>query len=207
MQLVLVAHRCRAAFEVAHVCVVVGNDERALELTRVACVDAEVGAKLHRAAHALGYVDERSVGEHGAVERCEEVVAVGHHASQVLAHEVGMVLYGVAYRAEDDAFLGEVLREGGLHAHGVHDGVYRHAAECESFFERYSELVECLHQLGIYLLILVLLLCERVGVVRNRLIVDLGHVHVAPLRLLHRLPVAESLQTELKHPVGFALLA
>ena len=118
-----------------------------------------------------------------------------------------MVLYGVAYRAEDDAFLGKVLREGGLHADGVHDGVYRHAAQRKAFFERYAELVECLHQLGVYLLILVLLLGERVGVVRNRLIVDLGHVHVSPLRLLHRLPVAECLQTELEHPVGFALLA
>ena len=75
MQLVLVAHRRGAAFEIAHVGALVGDDQRALELAGVALVDAEIGGQLHRAAHARRHIDERAVGEHRRVERGEEVVA------------------------------------------------------------------------------------------------------------------------------------
>ena len=75
MQLVLVAHRRRAAFEIADVGALVGDDQRALELAGVLLVDAEVGRELHRAAHARRHVDERAVGEHRRIERREEVVA------------------------------------------------------------------------------------------------------------------------------------
>ena len=92
MQLVLVAHRRRTALKIAHVAVVVGHDERALELARVAGVDAEVAAELHRTAHALGDVDERTVAEHGGVERRREIVAIRHHTAQILTYEVGMLL-------------------------------------------------------------------------------------------------------------------
>ena len=70
-----------------------------------------------------------------------------------------MALYGVADGAEDDAFLGEVLLEGGLHRHGVHNGVDGDTAQCEALFEWYAELVKRFHQLGVYLLLLVGLLC------------------------------------------------
>ena len=75
VQLVLVAHRGGAALEVAHVGALLGDDQRALELAGVRGVDAEVGGQLHRAAHALGDVAERAVGEDRRVERGEEVVA------------------------------------------------------------------------------------------------------------------------------------
>ena len=81
VQLVLIAHRRRAAFEVAHVRAFLGDDQRAFELTGLGGVDAEVGRQLHRAAHALRHVHERAVGEHGGVQRREEIVRVGHDAS------------------------------------------------------------------------------------------------------------------------------
>ena len=61
VQLVLVAHRRRAAFEIGNIGAFVGHDQRAFELARVAGVDAEIGGKLHRAAHALGHIDECAV--------------------------------------------------------------------------------------------------------------------------------------------------
>ena len=117
-----------------------------------------------------------------------------------------MVLYGVADGAENYSFLCEFLLEGGLHRHRVHNGIHRHAAERQSFFERYAELVECLHELRVYLLLLILLLCQRVGIIRDCLVVDLRQVHMSPCGLLERLPVAERLKAELEHPVGLALL-
>ena len=89
VELVLVAHRRGAAFEVADVGALVGDDQRALELAGVRGVDAEVGRQLHRAAHALRHVAERAVGEHRRVERREEVVADRHHRAEVLLHQFG----------------------------------------------------------------------------------------------------------------------
>ena len=63
MKLVLVALRRRAAFEIGDIGALVGDDQRALELAGVLLVDAEIGRKLHRAAHARRHIDERAVGE------------------------------------------------------------------------------------------------------------------------------------------------
>ena len=60
MQLVFIPHRRRATFQVAHVSAFVGHDQRALELAGVRRVDAEVGGKLHRTAHAFGDVSRTS---------------------------------------------------------------------------------------------------------------------------------------------------
>src|SRR3546814_6252081 len=49
-----------AAFEIADIRALVGDDQRAFELAGILGVDAEIGGKLHRATHALGHVDERS---------------------------------------------------------------------------------------------------------------------------------------------------
>ena len=109
MQLVLVAHRSGASFEIRNVSIVVGNDESTLKLTRVAGIDAEVRAQLHRTAHAFRDIYERTVAEYSTVERCIEVITIRHYRTEILLHEVGMVLYGVADRAEYDAFLGKML--------------------------------------------------------------------------------------------------
>src|SRR5690606_3234178 len=84
VQLVLIAHRRGAAFQVGHVGLVLADDQRALELAGVAGIDAEIGAQLHRATHAPGNEHEAAIGEHGGVERGEVVVADRHHAAQVL---------------------------------------------------------------------------------------------------------------------------
>ena len=117
MELVLIAHWRGAALQVRHVSVVVGNDERALKLSSVAGVDAEIAAQLHRATHALGDIDERAVAEHATVQRSEEVVTIRYHGAQIFAHQVGMLLDGLADAAEDDALLAQLVLEGGLHRH------------------------------------------------------------------------------------------
>ena len=93
MKLVLVAHGSRAALKIAHVGIVVGHDERTLKLSGIAGVDAEITAQFHWAAHSLGDIDEGAVAEHCRVEGCKEVVAIRHHGSQILAHQIGMILH------------------------------------------------------------------------------------------------------------------
>ena len=65
MQLVLIAHRCRAAFQITHVAVITSHNQRALKLSGIAGIDTEIAAQLHRATHALGNIDKRAVAEHG----------------------------------------------------------------------------------------------------------------------------------------------
>src|SRR5207249_11305849 len=52
VQLVLIADRGGAAFQVADVRAFLGDDQRPLELAGVLGVDAEIGGQLHRAANA-----------------------------------------------------------------------------------------------------------------------------------------------------------
>ncbi len=105
MELVLVALRRRAAFEIADVGALVGDDQRALELAGVLLVDPEIGRQLHRAANALRDVDEGSVGEDGRIQRGEVVVGDGNDRAEILLHELGMLADRLRDRAEDHAGL------------------------------------------------------------------------------------------------------
>ena len=128
MQLVLVAHRRRAAFEIAHIGAPVGDDQRALELAGVALVDAEIGRQLHRAAHARRHVDERAVGEHRRIERGEEIVADRHHRAEILLHQIGVLLQRLRDRHEEHAGLGELGLEGGRDRNRIEHGIDSDAA-------------------------------------------------------------------------------
>ncbi len=91
MQLVFVAHGRCATFEITDVAAFVRNDERALKLPGIGGVDAEVGRQLHRAANALGDVDERTITEDGRVQRGKIIVASRHYRTEVLPDELGML--------------------------------------------------------------------------------------------------------------------
>ena len=138
VQLVLVAHRRRAALEVAHVGALGGHEQRPLELAGVRGVDAEVGAELHRAAHALRHVDEGAVGEDRGVQGGEEVVGVRDDGPQVLPHEVGVLPHRLGEGAEDDARLLELRLERGGDGDAVEDGVDRDPGEPGPLVERHA---------------------------------------------------------------------
>ena len=207
MELVLVAHRCRATLEVADVRPLLGDDQGPLELAGPRGVDTEVGGQLHRAVHALGDEAERPVGEHRRVEGGEEVVPVGHHRPQVGTYQVRMVLHRLGERTEDDADLGQLLLEGRGHRHRVDDGVDRHTAEPLLLGQGDTELVEHGPNLGVDLVEAgQLRLRLRGRVVDDVLVVDRPVVDVLPVRLLQRDPVPVGPQTPLDQPVRLPLL-
>ena len=207
VQLMLVAHRRGAAFEVAHVRAFLGHDQRALELSRSLRVDAEVRRQLHRAADALRDVRERPVREHRGVQRREEIVRVRHDRPEILLHEIRVVLHGFRERAEDDADFGQLRLERRRHRHAVEHRVDRDAREQLLLLERNPELVERLANLGIDLVeALQARLLLRRGVVDDVLVVDRVDLQVVPRRLFHLLPDAERLQPPLEQPLGLVLL-
>src|SRR5207253_3038886 len=64
VQLVLVALRRGAAFEIADIAAGIGDQQSALELPAFGGVDPEIGAQLNRTAHALRDVGEGAVAEY-----------------------------------------------------------------------------------------------------------------------------------------------
>src|SRR2546428_2070227 len=208
MQLVRVADRGRAAFEIADVGTVVRDDQRPFELARVLRVDAEVGRQFHRAPDARRHVREGAVAEHGAVQAREEVVVERDHGAQVLPDEVRVLLDRLGERAEDDPELRKSVLERRRDRDAVEDGVDRHAGEPLLLLERDPELrvqradlrVDVLEALDRFLRF-------RRGVVDDVLIVDGRIPDVRPLRLLHREPVAVGAESPVEHPLGLVFLA
>ncbi len=128
VQLVFVALRCGATFEIRNIRAFIGDDERPFELTGVLFVDAEIGRKLHRAANALRNIDKRTVREDSRIQRCIIVVRNGNHRSQILLHQFGMLADRFGNRAENHASLGEFFLEGRDDRNAVEHGINGHTA-------------------------------------------------------------------------------
>ena len=204
--MVLVAHWRGASFKIGNVSGFVANDEGTFELACVAGIDAEISGQLHRAANALGDIDKRAIGEDGRVEGCKIVVAVGHHASEVFAHQFGVFAHGFTETAKDDTLFLQTFLEGGLHRNRVHHCIHCHSGQCHALFKGYAELVKGFHQLGVdFFLPFAFFLLGGVGVIGYGLIVDGRQVDMRPVRLFQREPMAISSQTEVQQPIRLFL--
>ena len=116
-----------------------------------------------------------------------------------------MLSDGLREGAEYDAFLGEGLAEGGLDGDGVEDSVNGdHSGKGLALMQRDAQLLERLSQSRIDLLWPLTVFLWG-GVVYDILIVDFGQVEMAPSGLLHGLPLAECVQTELQEPLRLFL--
>ena len=135
--------RRRAAFEIADVGALVGDDQRALELAGILLVDAEIGRQLHRAAHARRHVDERAVGKHRRIERGEEIVGDRHHRAEIFPHQLRMLVHRFRDRAEDHAGLGELRLEGGRDRNRIEHRVDRDLAHARRRRESPARAAEC----------------------------------------------------------------
>ena len=206
VELVLIAHGGRAAFQVADVAARIGDDQRAFELPGVLGVYAEVGGQLHGAAHAAGDIDETAVAEDRRIQRGVEVVRIRNHRAQVLAHHFGVRLHGFGKGAKDDPLLGKLLLVGGGHRNAVEDGVHRHPGEHFLLLEGNAELFIGAQQFGVDLVQAI----EQFRGLRRRvvvrgLIVDGGVPDPRPPGLRHGEPAAIGLQPPIEQPIGLVL--
>src|SRR5487761_1566171 len=144
MQLVLIANWSRAAFEIAHMRALIGNNQRALELSGIGSVDAEVGRKLHRAMHALRHIYKRAIAEHSRIQRRKKIIAEWNHRAQIFLDQVRMLLRGFRKRAEDHALLRQLFLEGRRYRNAVKYRVHSHAREPLLLVERNTEFAVCL---------------------------------------------------------------
>ena len=208
VKLVLVTHRRRAAFQIGHIGPLVGDDQRALELSGVRGVDAEIGAELHRAAHAWRDVDERAVGEHRRIQRRVLVVRIGDHGAQILLDQIRAALEGLGDGAKDDADFPQLGLEGGGHGNAVEHGVDGDPGQPLLLLQGNAQLLVSLQQLGVDFVEAL----RTVGgafwrrIVIRVLIIDGLVDDLGPFRLRHRQPVPIRLQPPFQQPFGLVLL-
>ena len=67
VQLVLIAHRSRAALEVTHISPLVRDNQRALKLAGLTGIYSKISAQFHRTAHSLRNVNETAVRKYRAI--------------------------------------------------------------------------------------------------------------------------------------------
>jgi hypothetical protein len=185
-----------------HLGALVDDDERALELTGVLAVDAEVRLQRQRHLHARRNVHERATRPDGAVERRELVVLGRHDRAEVLAEDVRVFLEALVGAHEHDAELRQLLLDGVIDDLGV---VLRaHAGEEHALRLRDAEPLECLLDLVGDVVPRLLLALRRLAVVDDLVEVDMGEVR-APRGHAALEEVVVRAQTELAHPVGLVL--
>ena len=192
----------RAALDVVDLGALVGDDQGALELAHVLGVDPEVGLQGRLHLHARRHVDERPARPHRGVE-CRELVVVGRDdRPEVPLEQLRVLPQGGVHVAEQHPLGLEVL------AVAVVDDlalVLRgHAGQVLALGLGDAEaLVGVLDRLGHH----VPVVGQRVGrldVVVDVVEVDAGGV-TAPGRAGPALEAAVRLETEVEHPLGFAL--
>ena len=135
VELVLVPHRRRAAFEVGNVRALVRDDQRPLELAGLSRVDPEVGRQLDGTANAFRDVTERTVREDGGVQGGKKIIRVRDDRADIFPHQVRMLAHGFRERAENDAEVLQHFLVRGRDGHAVEHGIHGHAFQPVSFVQ------------------------------------------------------------------------
>src|SRR5215208_1782477 len=195
--------RGRAALDVVDVGVLVGDDERPLELAHVLSVDPEVRLKRDIHANAGRDVHERAARPHGRVQRCELVVVRRDDGPEVLLNDVLMLAQARVHVQEDDALFLELFLQRVVDDLGL---VLRaNAGERLSLSLRDAQLLERVLDVVGHIVPGAALILHRLDVVVDVVVVHLREV-AAPGggRLLEER--LQRLQPELQHPLRLVLV-
>ena len=111
VQLIFIAHRRGATFEITYGRSFFRNDQCALKLAGLRGIDAEISRQLHRTAHTLGDVAKGAIAKHRRIECRKKVIGVGHHRAQVFLHQLRMILHCFGKRTENDPQLAQLCFE------------------------------------------------------------------------------------------------
>ncbi len=167
-------------------------------------VDAKVGGQFHRAAHAFRNVDERTVTEYSRIQCSIKIVALRHHAAEVSAHQVGMILNSLGKRTKNDTGFGELLFERRRNRNAVKHGINSDTGEACALVQGDAELVVSFEQLRVDFIQTFGSIVVRLGggKIRDRVKVDRRVMDVSPVRFFHGPPLLIGAQAPLEHEFG-----
>ena len=179
-----------------------GNDQGAFELAGSGLVDAEIGRQLHRAMHAFRYIHKGAVTEHCRVECRKEIVGMRHHGAEITLYQVGILANGFGNGTENHPGLGKAATKGRGNGNTVEHSIDSHPGQGLLLLQRDTQPVVGFNQGRIDFIETGggIGLAARCGVIRYRLKIDGGVMHIGPGRLLHTLPVPESGEPAFQHP-------
>src|SRR6185437_5444300 len=140
MQLVLIALGSSATLQIARVATFLDHNQRALKLAGIRRVDAEVGGKLHWTANALRDKSKGAVAEYRRIQGRIEVVGIRNHGTEILLHQVGMLLYRLGKRAEDHSLFRQLLLKCSGDGNAVEHGIHSNTGEPLLFVQRNPQL-------------------------------------------------------------------
>src|SRR5262245_20825265 len=124
----LVTLRRGAALEIRYISTLVSDDQRAFELAGVLGVDAEISRQFHWTAYAGRHVNERTVSEHGGIERREFVIVHRDDSAEIFLHQFRMGLYRFGDWAENNTGFFQFFLERRSDGHGIEYGINGHVA-------------------------------------------------------------------------------
>src|SRR6185437_13069998 len=170
VQLVLVAHRCGTAFQIANVAPFVGDNQGSFELAGIFRIDPEIGGQFHGAANPFGDIDKGPVRKDGGVQCSENVVGMRYDGADVFFDQLRMFLYRLTKGAEDDTQFLELLFIGRGYRNAIEHGVHGYSGEGLLLGKRDAEFFECGEQFGVDLVeAVVFLFITRGGVIGDLL--------------------------------------
>src|SRR6185437_3599875 len=129
MQLVLVALGSSATLQIARVAAFLDHNQRALKLAGIRRVDTEVGGKLHGTANTLRDKSKGAVAEHSRIQGRVEVVRIRNHGTEILLHQIGVLLNRLRKRAEDHSLFRQLLLKCGGDRNAVEHGIHRNSGK------------------------------------------------------------------------------
>ena len=207
MQLIFIPHRSRTSFQIRNIRIIIRYNQRTLKLSRVTGIDTEISGKLHRATYSFRNIHERAVREHCGIQRCKEIVPITYYRAHIFLHQIRMLPHGFTERAEYNSFLHQCFLKGSLYGNRVHNGIHCHSTKSHLLFQRNSQFIKRLYQFRIdflHALRSFFLLC-RIGIIRNRLIINFRDTEMCPGRHFQRQPMAIRFQSKLQQPLRFVL--
>ena len=209
MQLIFIAHRCGAAFQIGHIRAFVGNNQRTLKLAGFGFVDTEIGGQLHWAAYTFGDIHKGAVRKHRAIKSGVIVVTLRHHSAEVFFHQLRVLMHGFGNGHKNNTGFSQLGAEGGGNGYRVKNRIHRDAGQRHLLMQRNTQFFVGAQQLRVNFIEAFRFVGHAFGggIVGHRLKVDFRVVHVRPGRLCHFLPDAEGFQTPFGHPFRLALLS
>ena len=92
-----------APLDVVHLCTLIDDDERTLELSHILAIDAEIGLQWHIHRHPRGDINKAATAPHRRIQGGKLIVLRRNHRAEILLHEVGIFPQRLVGRHKDDA--------------------------------------------------------------------------------------------------------
>ncbi len=198
MQLVLIPLRSGTPFQITDISIILSHNQRSFKLSRIPGIDPEISGQFHRTTHSLRNIHKRTVAENSRIQGRKIIIPVRHHSTQIFPDKIRMMLYSLRKRTKNNPPFRQRILKSRFHRHTVHHGIHSHSRQSHLLIQGNPQLIKRRFQFRVHIIPVLLLLLFRRRIIYNILIIDFRNIQLCPMRHLHCLPMAISLQTKIQ---------